>query len=40
VELHDPVDQSHLVWNVAVVEEVLPTLALLKVPDLSWRTKG
>lgn len=40
MELHDLVDQSHLVWNVVVVEEVLPTLALLKVPNLSWRTKG
>lgn len=35
VKLHDLVYEGHLVRNVAVVQEVLPTLSLLKVPDFS-----
>lgn len=34
VKVHDLVDQRHLLWDVVVVEEVRPALALLKIPDL------
>lgn len=39
VKLHDLVNQGHLIRDVVVVEEVWPTLTLLKVPNLSWRKK-
>lgn len=35
MEIHDSVHQGLLVGNVFIVEEVLPALRLVKVPDLS-----